>query len=791
MAIAESLGLEVDQLNAGWGSAVDPEKLADHLTSRRTQYDAVTLTHNETSTGVTNDVAALARVIREESPNTLILVDAVSSLGGIPVRFDEWGLDVCLASVQKGIALPPGITVFAVSPRALARCAKRPYRGTYLDFLSYKKHADDGNVPSTPSIPHFYALAKQLDDIINVETLDARYRRHEAMRETTIRRTAALRGARLRSRARLGDSLRAPSESPARRAARRDEKTRLHPRRRLRQMEGDHLPHRPHGRHPARRPQRDARCARRGRGIMKILVTDTLADSGLAILRAASDMEVDYRPGLKGDALLKAVSESDALITRSGTAVTEELVNAGRRLRIVGRAGVGLDNVDVDACTARGILVINAPTANIMSATEHTMAMLLALCRNIPEAHASVKRGEWNRSKFLGTELDGKTLGIIGLGRIGTRITVRARAFGMRVIAYDPYVAPSVFDKVGAERVSLDDLLARADVITVHTPLTDETRGMIGASEIAKMKDGVVVLNIARGGIYDEQSLADALNSGKIAGAAIDVYVEEPPKDNPLLSAKNIILSPHIGANTIEAQDRVAVQTSEMVIDALRGSIFVSAVNLPFEGLADADAAPFINMAERLGLFAAQIISGPITRAAVELWGIDERLTRILSVAALKGMLTPRLAESVNFVNAEQVAQQRGIAISATTHPMPLDYTNLVTFRASSATDETCVSATLFSEKNQRIVSVNNFRVEFKPEGTLLYIINKDVPGVVGKVGTILGDREINIAEYNLARETSGGKALAIVTIDSPLDADTMAALRFFKAIEEVKQVRL
>ncbi len=524
---------------------------------------------------------------------------------------------------------------------------------------------------------------------------------------------------------------------------------------------------------------------------MRILVTDTLADSGLAILHAASDMEVDYRPGLKDAALLKAVTESDALITRSGTAVTEELANAGPRLRIVGRAGVGLDNVDVDACTARGILVINAPTANIMSATEHTMAMLLALCRNIPDAHASVRRGEWNRSKFMGTELDGKTLGIIGLGRIGTRITVRARAFGMRVIAYDPYIAPNVFEKVGAELVSLDDLLARADVITVHTPLSDETRGMIGADEIAKMKEGVVVLNIARGGIYDELSLADALNSGRIAGAAIDVYVEEPPKDNPLLSAKNIILSPHIGANTIEAQDRVAVQTAEMVVAALRGSIFVSAVNLPFEGLSDADAAPLIVMAEKLGLFAAQVISGPISRAAIELWGIDERLTKIISVAALKGMLTPHLAQSVNFVNAEQVAQQRGIAIAATTHPMPVDYTNLITFRVSSATDETSVSATLFSEKNQRIVSVNNFGVEFKPEGTLLYIINKDVPGVVGKVGTILGDREINIAEYNLARETNGGKALAIITIDSVLDTDTMNALRFFQAIVEVKQIRL
>ena len=344
----------------------------------------------------------------------------------------------------------------------------------------------------------------------------------------------------------------------------------------------------------------------------RILVTDTLADSGLQILRAASDVELDYRPGLKGKELLQAVAQSDALITRSGTAVTAELVNAGTRLRIIGRAGVGLDNVDVDACTARGILVINAPTANILSATEHTMAMLLALCRNIPEAHASVKRGEWNRSKFLGIELSGKVLGIIGLGRIGTRVTTRARAFGMRVIAYDPYIAQTVGEKVGADMMSLDELFAEADVITVHTPLSDETRGMIGPNEIAKMKDGVILVNCARGGIYEENALAAALESGKVSGAAIDVYEKEPPgKDHPLLKAKNIILSPHIGANTIEAQDRVAVQTAEMVVDALRGSIFVSAVNLPFEGLADADAAPLISLAEKLGLFGAQIMNGP------------------------------------------------------------------------------------------------------------------------------------------------------------------------------------
>jgi D-3-phosphoglycerate dehydrogenase len=523
----------------------------------------------------------------------------------------------------------------------------------------------------------------------------------------------------------------------------------------------------------------------------RVLVTDSLAESGLVILRAADDVQLDYRPGLKGEELLREVAASDALITRSGTAVTHELVNAGTRLRIVGRAGVGLDNVDVDACTERGILVINAPTANIMSATEHTMAMLLALCRNIPEAHASVKRGEWVRSKFMGVELNGKTLGIIGLGRIGTRVTVRAKAFGMDVIAYDPYVSDAVYDRVSAEKVTLDELLARADVITVHTPLNDETRGMITPAEFAKMKNGVMVLNIARGGIYQEQALADALNSGKVAGAAVDVYLEEPPgKDHPLLNAKNIILSPHIGANTIEAQDRVAVQTAEMVVEALRGSIFVSAVNLPFEGLADADAAPMIRLAEKLGLFAAQVLSGPITRADIELWGIDERLSKILSVAALKGMLEPRLA-NVNYVNAEQSAEQRGIAIGAMTQPMPRDYANLITFRAATAREDLCVSGTVFHEKNQRIVSVNNYRVEFKPEGHLVYIVNKDVPGVVGRVGTTLGDYEINIAEYNLARGTTGGRAMAVITIDSPLSDNAANALRLIPAIEELRLVKL
>lgn len=524
----------------------------------------------------------------------------------------------------------------------------------------------------------------------------------------------------------------------------------------------------------------------------KVLVTDTLAESGLQILKSDPAVALDYRPGLKGDELLRAIADAEGLITRSGTAVTRELLAAAKKLRVLGRAGVGLDNVDVDAATERGILVINAPTANIISATEHTMAMMLSLCRNLPEADASVKRGEWVRSKFMGVELNGKTLGVIGLGRIGTGVALRCKAFGMRVLAYDPYVAPAAFEKVSTERVTLDRLLAEADVITVHTPLTDETRGIIGKNEFDRMKDGAIVLNVARGGIYDETELAAALNRGKVSAAAIDVFQNEPPgRDHPLLNAKNIVLTPHIGANTIEAQDRVAMQTAEMVADALKGSIFVSAVNLPFEGIADANAAAMINLSEKLGLLAAQIFDQPVTRAEVEIWGVDENLLKILGIAALKGLLTPHLAESVNFVNAQAVAQTRGIQFSATVHPMPIDYTNLITFRIGSGAQEASVSGTLFSEKNQRVVTVNGFRVEFKLSKYLIYIINRDVPGVVGKVGTILGDREINIAEYNLAREAEGGDAMAIITIDSPLDDATLNFLRSFKEMKEVRLIKL
>lgn len=524
----------------------------------------------------------------------------------------------------------------------------------------------------------------------------------------------------------------------------------------------------------------------------RILVTDTLADSGLELLRRQHDAVVDYRPGLAGSELHREIATADAIVTRSGTAVTEELLSHATQLRVVGRAGVGLDNVDVEAATRRGILVINAPTANILSATEHTMAMMLALCRNVPGADASVRRGEWKRAKFMGVELSGKTLGIIGLGRIGSRVAERARSFGMRIIAYDPYIASFAFERAGAEEVALDTLLAEADFITVHTPLTDETRGMIRAAEIARMKPGVMLVNCARGGIYEEGDLAAALRDGKVAGAAIDVYVDEPPAaDHPLLNAPNVILTPHIGANTWEAQDRVAVQTAEMVVEALRGSIFVSAVNLPFEGVAESEVRALIHLAEKLGSFAGQLIRGAIEDVSLELWGVDEQHAGILSVGAVKGLLDPVLNESVNYVNALTVAAQRGVQCSTTVHETFVDYAHLVTLRVRSDEEEMRVSGTLFGEKNARIVDVNAFHVEFRPEGYLLYMVNHDVPGVVGKVGTILGDREINIAEYNLARAGDKGVAMAIVTVDSPLDDATLSFLRSFKEMRDVRQIRL
>ncbi|MBW3670158.1 MAG: phosphoglycerate dehydrogenase [Acidobacteria bacterium] len=524
----------------------------------------------------------------------------------------------------------------------------------------------------------------------------------------------------------------------------------------------------------------------------RVLVTDTLGDAGLQIFRNDPQIELDYQAGVKGEDLLTAVARAHALVTRSGTPVTADLLDHAKELRVLARAGVGLDNVDITGATERGILVINTPTANIISATEHTMAMMLSLLRDIPAADASLRRGEWKRSSFMGRELSGKTLGIIGFGRIGSRVAVRAKAFGATLLAHDPYIPAAVAKRVGAEPVDLDQLIEQSDIITVHTPLGDETRGMLGRDEIARMKKGAIVLNIARGGIYDEVALAEALVNGHLAGAAIDVFESEPPApDHPLLLAPNVYVTPHLGANTTEAQERVATQTARMTVEALRGSLLVSAVNLPFEGETDNEGVAFARLAEKLGLFASQILDGPCDDLNLSVRGVDEKNVRLMMVAALRGIMLPHLSETVNFVNAEAVAQRRGMEWSSTIHQQREDYLNLVTLTARSGEHRSAISGTLFHASVPRVVTVNDFYVEFEPRGWVIYLVNKDVPGVVGKVGTILGDRDINIGEYNLARSPEGGRAMAIISIDEPLDRGTIEFLRSLKEVEDIRMLKL
>src|SRR5512143_1747468 len=530
----------------------------------------------------------------------------------------------------------------------------------------------------------------------------------------------------------------------------------------------------------------------------RILITDDIGPAGLALLDAANDVQYDVVKLPPREKLIEIIGEYDAVITRSGTPLTAATFEAAKKLRVAGRAGVGMDNVDIDAATLRGVLVMNTPEANTLAATELTMTLILALCRHLPAANASVKRGEWTRSKFLGTQLNDKTLGVIGLGRIGSRVATRCQAFGMRVIAYDPYIAEEVAERLHVHLVSdLDELLTTADIITVHTPLTEETRGMIGAREIAQMKDRVILINCARGGIYEEQALYDALVSGKVAGAGIDVYSSEPPRNDPLLTKllalDNVVATPHIGANTAEAQRDVAVQIVQQVIDALRGINFRNVVNLPFaEGVDYRSLAPYMTLAEKIGSLQMQLIHGRIDRVEVEFRGEEvEAYVKPLTVALLKGMLAPILSAAVNYVNAPRLAEDRGITVAQTRHPAAEDYSNVILCRAHSSKETRLVGGALFLHTQPRIVLLDDFRIDARPHGPALILANRDVPGVIGKVGTLLGARGINIAEWQMGRSGPGGEAVSFINIDSPVSDEVMRELRALATIVDVRQVML
>jgi D-3-phosphoglycerate dehydrogenase len=525
--------------------------------------------------------------------------------------------------------------------------------------------------------------------------------------------------------------------------------------------------------------------------MMKVLVSDALSDKGLAILKEAEGIEVDVKTGLKEEELVAIIGGYDALVIRSATKVTAPIIKAGVRLKVIGRAGVGVDNVDVPEATKRGIVVMNTPTGNTITTAEHALALLFSLCRHIPQANAMLKGGKWEKKKFEGVEVWGKTLGVLGLGRIGGEVARRAKGMGMQVVAYDPFINAEKAAAIGAELVTLDDLYARADFITVHLPLTDESRHIINERTIAKMKDGVLIVNDARGGIIDENALLAALESGKVAGAALDVFEQEPPpSDYPLLRHERIIVTPHLGASTHEAQENVSIDVAEQVVDALTRNLIYNAVNFPSIDPSQVPRLqPYIELAKKMGAMAGQLASGRMQAVAITYSGEVAALqVEPITIGVIEGLLRPILEDDVNFVNASMMAKERGITVTEATSQQEGDFTSLVTVVLTTDKDSFRIAGTLLGKKEPRIVSINDFRVEAIPSGNILLFANEDRPGIIGKIGTLLGEHQVNIAGMQYGRKAYGGDAISLLNVDSPVPD---AALREIAALPYIRLVKL
>ena len=524
---------------------------------------------------------------------------------------------------------------------------------------------------------------------------------------------------------------------------------------------------------------------------MKVLVTDPIADAGLARLREAGH-EVVEAYDVDGDALLSAVADAQALIVRSGTEVTAEVLAAAEELVIVGRAGVGVDNIDIEAATAQGVIVANAPEGNVRAAAEHTVAMTFAAARSIPQAHTRLKAGQWAKGEYLGTELNGKTLGVVGLGRVGQQAARRFDGLGMRLLAYDPYISEERANQLGAELVDFETCITEADFLTVHTPLTAETEGMIGEEELAQMEGGYVI-NCARGGIVDEPALAEAVEDGVLAGAAVDVFAEEPvAPDNPLLSVDDVIVTPHLGASTEAAQEKVATVTADQVVAALAGEPVLNALNAPsIDETAFDRLRPYVELAETAGLVAAQILGHRIESVEVRYEGeIAEEDVDFVTASALKGIFEP-LEWQVNAVNAPRIADERGVEVTESKSSRAEDFQSLVTVTVSDGETESSVCGTLFTGNDPRIVRIDGYRVDAIPHGHMLMARNQDKPGVIGFIGTVLGDHGINIAGMFNARETIGGQALTVYNLDDPVPEDVLAEIEADERIVEAKYIAL
>lgn len=515
----------------------------------------------------------------------------------------------------------------------------------------------------------------------------------------------------------------------------------------------------------------------------KILVADPISPRGVEALRAEPSFEVIFQTGLKEDALLELVPDCAALVVRSETKVNRRVLEAAGQLRVVGRAGVGVDNVDVEAATARGVIVMNTPDGNTISTAEHAFSLLVSTARMIPQADASMKAGKWDRKRFQGVELYGKTLGILGMGRIGSELARRAIAFGMRVLAYDPYLASSRARALQVELIEeLDDLVPRADFISMHMPLTPETRHMLDARRLALCRPGVRIVNCARGGLVDETALLAALDSGHVAGAALDVFeVEPPPAEGfPLRNSPRIILTPHLGASTAEAQESVGIEIAHAVRAALLEGVIRNAVNVPsLDAQTLAVIGPYLDFGARLGKLLSEISpTRRCERLTVNYSGkVNEADTGPITRAIVRGFLEPAMgAEAVNAVNALARARERGLVITETRHNAPGDFTDLLEITVGGGGETSSVAGTFFGAK-PRIVMLNGRHVEARPEGVLLLLENRDVPGIVGKVGSLLGRHGINIATMSLSRDEAGGTALIVLNLDSAPDADTLASV--------------
>ncbi len=517
----------------------------------------------------------------------------------------------------------------------------------------------------------------------------------------------------------------------------------------------------------------------------KILVSDPLADEGLSILR--EEFSVDMKTDLPEEELLRIIGGYDALLVRSGTEVTSKVIEAGKKLRFIGRAGAGVDNIDMEAATRKGIIVANAPEGNTLAATEHTMAMMLSLARNIPQATASLKKKEWKRSRFMGVELNEKTLGIVGLGRIGREVAIRANALGMHCVGYDPFISPERASQMGVQALSLDELFRVSDFITVHTPLVKETRHIMNPKSIATMKDGVRIINCARGGIIDEKALYDAIQSGKVAGAALDVFEEEPPFNSPLLTLDHVISTPHLGASTVEAQTNVSVSIAKQCLSVLKGGSAKYTVNAPIIPAEHADTIePFAYLAEKMARFLIQITPGRVEKVEFIYGGELSQIgknTRFITRVALKGILDPILQVPVNIVNAEFIAKERGIGVAETTTPESGGFKSLVTIKVKTDKTEDTVSGTVFLKGRSRIVAIGGYTTDMIPEGYVIVSRHLDKPGVIGRASTILGKMNINIAGMQVGRIRPGEEAIMVLNVDSEVPSEAMEEIRSMPGI--------